>query len=500
MFAFCIFDETNNTLFLARDRVGIKPLYYYFKNGLFAFSSEIKPLLKLSEISRELDLEGLDFYFTLGYIPEDLSIFKDIKKLKPGHYLQFNGCNFTVVNYWNLRSKKRILNEYNENDLVDILEDKLSDAVKIRMISDVPIGSFLSGGLDSSLVATFMAKESSLPVNTFTVGFDSVKYDETPYARIVANQIKSNHKEISVKIDAVDSLEKLLHYFDEPFADSSLIPTYYISKVAKEDVTVILSGDGGDELFGGYNWYTWVLLLTRLKKQLRGAAKISSDIAKLLPEWFEGKHFLSVLNFDLFHQFLERISFFSPKEKISLYKNELKDAMKRQNSENSFMKFFKYTDGDPIEKMTLTDFHYYLPEDILTKVDRASMAVSLETRLPWLDHRLVEFAYSLPSNLKINGKRKKYLTKELAKKLLPKNFLLERKQGFCIPINIWMKDRLGEMLKEELENKYMSEFFNKEYIYEILDKHRNYRKINYGAKLFSILFFSMWYRRYIGPQ
>jgi asparagine synthase (glutamine-hydrolysing) len=345
-----------------------------------------------------------------------------------------------------------------------------------------------------------MAKESSRPVNTFTVGFDSVKYDETPYARAVANQIKSKHKEISINIDAVDSLEKLLHYFDEPFADSSLIPTYYISKAAKEEVTVILSGDGGDELFGGYNWYTWVVLLTRLKKQLGGAAKISADIAKLLPEWFEGKHFLSVLNSELSHQFLERISFFSPLEKMSLYKNELNEVMAKQKSENKYLEFFKYVDGDPIEKMTVTDFYYYLPEDILTKVDRASMAVSLETRLPWLDHRLVEFAYSLPSSLKIKGKTKKYLTKELAKKLLPENFPLERKQGFCVPMNEWMRGRLGDMLQEELENRYLSEFLNKDYIHEILDKHRNHKKIDYGAKLFSILFFSMWYRRYIGKQ
>jgi len=500
MFAFCLFDENNEDIFIARDRVGIKPLYYYFKNGLFAFASEIKALLTIPQVSKDLDLEGLDFYFTLGYIPQDLSIFKDIKKLRPGCYLKFNGYDINIFTYWNLNSRRRKLNSWNESDLIDALEDKLTDAVKIRMISDVPIGSFLSGGLDSSLVTKIMSQQSNKPLNTFTIGFDSAEHNETPYARIVANQIESNHKEYFVKINAVDSLEKLLYYFDEPFADASLIPTYYISKIAKEYVTVILSGDGGDELFAGYNWYTWVLLLTRLKKQFGSKANLMTYLAKLLPEGFEGKHILSVLNSDISHQFLERISFFNPQEKLSLYKNELKKMKGEQSTETRYLEFFECIEGDCIERMTITDFHYYLPEDILTKVDRASMGVSLETRLPWLDHRLIEFAYSLPSNLKINGKRKKYLTKELAKKLLPKNFLLERKQGFCIPINEWMKDRLGDMLQEELENRFISEFLNKDYVYKLLDKHRKHRKINYGAKLFSILFFSMWYRRYIGQQ
>jgi len=497
MFAFCLFDEKKNEFYIARDRVGIKPLYYCFKNGMFAFSSELKALLTLPQVKKDLDLIGLDYYFTLGYIPEDLSIFRDIKKLRPGHYLHYDGHQIRIERYWRLESKKIDLSSTSETDLVDMLEEKLKDAVKIRMVSDVPIGTFLSGGLDSSLVTSFMAQAASHPINTFTIGFESDEYNETAYARLIADDIGSIHREHPVELDAIDTLDKLIYHFDEPFADSSLIPTYYISKVAKENVTVILSGDGGDELFGGYNWYSWVLLVERLKRKLGFASGMLSNLGDILPDRIKHKHLLSVLRLDQPDSFLERVLFFNDRQKDRLYENDLRPVWSERHPRDRFLSFFNGTHGDLIDKMCITDFHYYLPEDILTKVDRASMAVSLETRVPWLDHRLVEFAYSIPSDLKIRNGRKKYLPKKLAEKVLPKDFPVERKQGFCIPISQWMRNRMGDMLEEELRNKSLSEYLNTQYVREMLNSYRKQKNINHGPRLFSVLIFALWHKKFI---
>jgi len=497
MFAFCLYDECTNNFILARDRVGIKPLYYYYKNGLFAFSSEIKALLSLPSISKELNYEALDFYFSLGYIPEDYSIFKDIKKLKPAHYLRFDRNEINIFQYWNLTSKKYKYDSYSTTDLVDLLEEKLRESINLRMVSDVPIGTFLSGGLDSSLISAIMAQESDNQISTFTIGFDSAKHNETSYARMVADHINSRHTEYFVKIDAIEALEKLMNHFDEPFADSSLIPTYYVSKIAKKDVTVILSGDGGDELFGGYNWYSWVLSLNKTKSKLGPCSYPISALSKLLPAYFKGKNFLSSLRLSPFSQFLKRVSIFTPEEKKLLYRDNLKEELLKSNPIDNLEKYFKEIDGDILTKMTLTDFHYYLPEDILTKVDRASMAVSLETRVPWLDHRLVEFAFSLPSEQRINGNTKKYIIKKLAQKLLPNDFPLERKQGFCMPTAIWMAGKLGDMLEQALEEKHLDEFFNLGYIKKMLGEHKRLSNARLHGKLFSVLILSLWYKRYI---
>ncbi len=497
MFAFCLFSEDEHRFFLARDRIGIKPLYYYFKNGRFAFSSELKALLSLPFISRNIDFEALNYYFALGYIPEDLSIFEDIKKLKPGHYLSLNENNFSIVQYWDLLKKKQQLSTYCESELIDLLEEKLRDSISLRKVSDVPVGSFLSGGLDSSLVSTLMAQESRDPIATFTIGFDSARYNEIPYARPVADYIKSKHTEYYVQIDAIYALEKLIEYFDEPFADSSLIPTFFVSKLAKKHVTVILSGDGGDELFGGYNWYSWVLFLNKLKNIMGQSTDYISRFAYFLPKNFRGKNFLSKLNLSPAEQYMERISIFNSFESGKLYSNEFKQNLDLDAIKNKFIKRFNKIDGNLVDKMTLTDFHLYLPEDILTKVDRASMAVSLEVRVPWLDHRMVEFAFSLPSQLKINGSKKKYLTKQLAKKLFSFHFSLERKHGFNLPVDFWMKGQLGNFLENQLRTKPFPGYINLDYVESLLYEQRKSKRANYGAKLFSVLFFIMWYKKYL---
>ena len=500
MFAFAIHDAEKRSLFLARDRVGIKPLYYACRDGKLAFASEVKPLLKLPFVSKELDPAALDAYFTLGYIPEDLCIFRDIRKLRPAHCARFDleSRTLSVSRYWDLETRLTDLSRTSEPELLEILEEKLRDAVRLRMISDVPIGCFLSGGVDSSMISALMAQEASDAIRTFNISFASGEHDESPYARMVAKDIGSQHTEHRVEMDAASSLYHLIDNFDEPFADSSMIPTYYVSKVAREQVTVVLSGDGGDELFGGYNWYSWMLRLKRLEGHFGAFSRMGPLLAKAMPPGITGRHLLSSLGRDRGDQFLERVSCFRAEGKLSLYNPDFLAALDGYDYGRVFRERFGDYDGDLLQRMTKTDFHCYLPEDILTKVDRASMAVSLEARVPWLDHRLVEFAFSLPSNVRIRNGRKKHLPKELARKLLPKDLPIERKKGFCIPINEWMRGELGTMLEEQLGNGDLASCIDEKRALELLSRHRADGQSRQGFQLFSILLFALWHQRHIG--
>ncbi len=499
MFAFCIYDAEKRLLFLARDRVGIKPLYYACRDGHFAFASEIKPLLCLPFVSREMDPLALDAYFTLGYIPEDLCIFRDIRKLRPAHFASFDldSGALSTTRYWNLEESLHDLSGVPENDLVGMLENKLQNAVRDRMISDVPIGCFLSGGLDSSIITALMAKESNAAVRTFNIAFSSHDHDESNYARIMANHVGSQHTEHLVEMDATSALHYLVTNFDEPFADSSMIPTYYVSKVAREQVTVVLSGDGGDELFGGYNWYSWMLRLQRLQNQLGPMARLLPVLARLLPRGMRGRHFLSSLGLNPKDQFLERISCFHTDGLPSVCNGNFTESVSTTDFARAFGQRFESYDGDLLQKMTKTDFHSYLPEDILTKVDRASMAVSLEARVPWLDHNVVEFAFSLSSDMRIRSGRKKHLPKELARRLLPGELPIERKKGFSIPLADWMRGKLGRMLEEELSNSGATTYINKERVLKLLDSHRVDMHSQRASQLYAILMFLLWQRHYL---
>jgi asparagine synthase (glutamine-hydrolysing) len=499
MFAFCIYDAEKRSLFLARDRLGIKPLYYVCRDGKFGFASEIKPLLCLRFVSKQLDPVALDAYFMLGYIPEDLCIFRNIRKLRPAHYAVFDLESRTVslTRYWDLETRLEDLSGTPEPELLEMLEEKLRDAVRLRMISDVPIGSFLSGGLDSSLVTTLMAEEASDPIRTFNISFASGEYDESCYARIVAEHIGSRHTEHRVEMDAASALYHLIDNFDEPFADSSMIPTYYLSKVAREQVTVVLSGDGGDELFGGYNWYSWMLRLQQLQERLGLLARALPSLARMLPRGMAGRHLLSSLGFGPENQFLERISCFQADGKPSLYRPEFSAVLDGYDYGKVFRERFASYGGNLLQRMTKTDLNSYLPDDILTKVDRASMAVSLEARVPWLDHRLVEFAFSLPSDMRIKNGRKKRLPKELASKLLPKDLPVERKKGFCIPIEEWMRGQLGRMLERQLGGTVFASYIDKKRALDLLSRHRSDQRSRNGVRLFSVLLFLLWHQRYI---
>jgi len=500
MFSFAIFDKLNREIILARDRVGIKPLYYFFDGYNFAFSSELKPILKLPFVSREINLDSLESYFTLGYVPGDQCIFNNIKKLEPGKILTYSleECHLTDETYWDPNDSKMDLSNYNEEELSLKLEELLQSSVKMRMISDVPIGSFLSGGIDSSIVSTILSKSYSGQIKTYNISFNDNRFDESPMADRVSKAIGSDHTKYNLDINAIDILPQIINNFDEPFADSSMIPTYFVSKVASKEVKVILSGDGADELFGGYNWYSWMLKLERLN-YLKQFSPIASKLFSSLSIKY-GSNFIYNLGLSSDKQYINRISLSSPSE-IELLLNKRSTLHPKENKVRSLLELdFKSSGSDLIEKMTKFDFKYYLPDDILTKVDRASMAHSLETRVPWLDHRLVEFSYGLQSSNKIRNGELKYLPKKLLSSLLPSvDFNLGVKKGFSIPCNDWMRGEMGVLLKNlvaKSNDGSVSNFLNFEYITKKLNYHILDKKSNQGPHLFSILIFMLWSEKY----
>ncbi len=495
MFAFGIYDLDQKLVFMARDRVGKKPFYYSEYNNRFAFSSEIKALLRDKTLSKEIDIRALNFYLSFGYIPGELCIFKNVNKLPPAHAMIYdlNTGRKRIWCYWELPEPEK--NTYSEDELLEELEALLEDSVRLRMISDVPLGAFLSGGIDSSLIVAMMSRISNEPVKTFSIGFEESKYNELPYARQIARYFNTDHHEIIVKPDSFSILPELVRQFDEPFADSSMIPTYIVSKKTKQYVTVALSGDGGDELFGGYstylgtlgNYYTTKLIPFRLRKSIARAAKH-------LPETFIGKRQLLRLSLDPHGAFIDRIthSYFKERYRKHILDSDVLDNLNTNflEPERSIHSILLQSKYDFINTLTFSDFKTYLPDDILVKVDRASMLASLEVRAPIIDYRIAEFSFKkIPGNFKVKKTITKYLLKNLAKKILPKNFKINRKWGFAIPVSEWFKGPLFPKIRELLLES-SNHFFNKEYIEKLLIEHRS--GINHSARLFTLLSFSLW--------
>jgi asparagine synthase (glutamine-hydrolysing) len=494
MFAFAIYDDRNKKVFLARDRAGKKPLYYSECNGKFVFASEIKAILRDPEFPKEIDYTALNFYFTFGYIPFELSIFKYIRKLPPAHVMVYNteSCDYKIQRYWNIPEPDG--RKYKEGELLDELEYLLEDAVRLRLISDVPLGAFLSGGVDSSMVVAMMSKVSSRSVKTFSIGFEEQKYNELPYARIVAEYFKTEHTELIVKSDAFGILPELVKHFDEPFADSSMIPTYYVSKLTKDYVTVALSGDGGDELFGGYssyfgtlgNYYAAKFIPAFVRRLISGGAEILSDK-------FVGKRQLLRLRFNPQMAFIDRMShsFFKDRYRKRLLNNEFLNVLGNEygKPEKTVYDILINQNADFVNSLGITDFVSYLPEDILTKVDRMSMKVSLETRCPLLDYRVIEFAFrKVNGQYKIKHLLRKYLLKTLAKKILPKELDIKRKCGFGIPVAEWFRGELSGQVRDIILKDNI--YFNKVYIEKLLDEHKT--GIDHSARLYSLLVFCIW--------
>ena len=495
MFAFGIYDSMRRCIFLARDRIGKKPLYYAQYNGKFVFASEIKVFLCDPEFPKEIDYRALNFYLSFGYIPLDFTIFKHVRKLPPAHTMVYDvekgGCE--ISRYWEVPAPDG--KDHDEEELLEELEYLIEDAVRLRLISDVPVGAFLSGGVDSSLVVAMMSRVSDMPVKTFSVGFEENKYNELSYARIVADYFKTEHTELIVKPDAFSILKELVKHFDEPFADSSMIPQYYLSKMTKEYVKVALSGDGGDELFGGYSSYLGTLCNYYIAKIFPGfLRKGIGGCAEFLPEKLVIKRQLLRVSYDPFRAFIDRMTqnYFKNSYRKKILNPEIVNMLgcKYDEPEEFIYGILSNCNTDLLNTLGMADFLTYLPEDICTKVDRTSMKVSLETRCPFLDFRIAEFSFKkVCGRFKVKGMKSKYLLKKLAHKILPQKLNLERKQGFNLPISEWFKGNLSPYVKEILLGSKTC-FFNHNSIEQLLKEHKE--GCNHSGRLFTLLVFLLW--------
>lgn len=496
MFAFAIWDKQEQKLLLARDRLGKKPLYYSFAGDRFVFASELKAILALPGMSRELDLAALHFYLTFGYIPAPMTIFKRMRKVGEASLLTYQHNTVNERRYWQapeFESGPPV----GEGEAVDQLEAMLTDAVKSRLISDVPLGAFLSGGVDSSAVVAMMARLSK--VKTFTIDFAEKSHSEVADAAAVSALCGTEHTVLQVATEAMSVLPKIAWHFDEPFADSSAIPTYYVSKMAREHVTVILSGDGGDELFAGYNSYAnreQYKMLMGIPRAVR--APLFGALAGVLPVQAPMRN-------------LFKYAALAEAEEgpgaLGLYPYIKEDIISRQIAED-FRKnnpvlvrrelLSQHKEQGQLSRLQLADLTYYLPSDILVKVDRMSMANSLETRAPLLDYRLVEFAAQLPVSLKMNNGQGKFVLKKVLKRLAPGYNLQKQKQGFAAPIESWFKTALSGYTKGILldERSTGRGIFKPRMIAKILALHEQGRR-DYSEWIYMLLMLELWFQTFV---
>lgn len=492
MFAFVIWDKQKKELFGARDRFGIKPFYYYIDGEKFVWGSEIKAITASVNIKKDINIEALDSYFAYGYIQREQSVFKQIKKLLPGHFFKLNPFKenkLTIRQYWRIQFEP----DYSKTEQYweGAIYETLNDAVRMRMISDVPLGAFLSGGIDSSTVVALMCMNSSNRVKTFSIGFKEDKYNELKYARQVSEMYNTDHHELIVEPESIELLPKLVKAYDEPFADSSSIPTYYVSKFAREYVTVALSGDGGDELFAGYTSYSKMIALNkfRLNNKL-----IFGTLNKLIPDYMYGKGLTYYLSKDK-NNIGAYFCFWKDYERRKIFNSSIKRDLKNNHAENIKLALLNSTRGNFISRMQQLDMQTYMVDDILTKVDRASMMNSLEARVPILDHKFAELSFKIPAEFKIMGAKKKYILKKTFKDILPKDVISHKKQGFAVPLNNWFKGDLKEYAYDNLQNsKYLYDYLNPEYVSRVFKNHQKGIR-DYSQKIWSLLFLNEWLKQ-----
>jgi asparagine synthase (glutamine-hydrolysing) len=497
MFGIALWDRTRRTLLVARDRSGIKPIYYAEHSGRLLFGSEIKSLL-VAGVDRSLDLAALDHYLTFLYTPRDGSIFRGVRKLPPGHLLRWDGGQVTVKPYWQLPVAETFSGT--ESEAADALHAVLRDAVKSHLVSDVPLGAFLSGGIDSSLVVGLMSEVSATPVRTFSIGFDEPQFDELEHARKVAAHFHTDHHEFVVRPDGLSILDRLIQHFDEPFADSSAIPTWYVCEMARRYVTVVLSGDGGDELFGGYDRYLphpRVAAFDRLP--IPASRAVASAVWPLLPHGTRGKNFLRHVTRDDRGRFIDASAFFQPDEKAALYTPDVLKNVEIDAAERALGTQFEGLDGLPFaSQMMKFDFRTYLPEDVLVKVDRMSMAHSIESRVPLLDNQVIDFAARLPATMKIRDGRRKVLLKEVAARLLPPDIVHRRKQGFGVPVGVWFRGTLRDTFGDVLGSQRARErgYFRQPFIDRVLQEHLSGVR-DHTMRLWQLVVLELWHRAYV---
>ncbi|MFN7926627.1 MAG: XrtA/PEP-CTERM system amidotransferase [Blastocatellia bacterium] len=502
MFAFAIWDANKQTMLLARDRLGKKPLYYADYKGRLLFGSEVKCVIADSEIPREIDPEALADYFSFLAIPAPKSIFKHVRKLRPAHYLVVTPNGTREQEYWDIDFSAT--ETRNEAEWQEQLLEALREAVGIRLMSEVPLGAFLSGGVDSSSVVAMMTKITGRPVVTASIGFTSEEFSEAAAAKKFAEYVQADHHERIVNPDAVSVVEKLAYHYDEPFADSSAVPTFYVSQVAREFVTVALSGDGGDENFAGYRRYKFDVAENRvrgilpasLRKPAFGAMAAVYPQLDWLPRPLRAKATLRNLSLDPAEAYFQSVYGAVARERDGLLGA---DVGARLNGYNPFDLFRHYYNraktNDPLSRAQYVDMKTYLVDDILTKVDRASMAVSLEVRCPILDHKFMELAARIPSDLKLHNGTGKYIFKQAIRKIVPEEVLTRPKMGFSIPLADWLRGDLRDLAQSLLFDTNDS-LLNQDTVKSLWERHQSGMR-DFGTPLWTILMFRLWQRKFL---
>lgn len=515
MFALALWDQRRQRLLLARDRFGKKPVYYYTDGGRLLFASELKGILADPAVPRRLDFSALSYYLALGYIPCPLTIFSGISKLPPASFLVIDlGPDLNRLRlsgpekYWRLSYKPDP--SLTEQECVERVREIIREAVRIRLCSDVPLGAFLSGGVDSSTVVAAMAGANGKPVETFSVGFDEASFDEVRYAEQVARRFHTNHHTFRCTPDALEVLPTLARHYDEPFADSSAVPTYYVSKLARQYVTVALSGDGGDEIFAGYTRYDQAIASEKLRKAAGETVWRSafSLLAEIFPRKVRGWGILYRNSLDAVGAFAASMSLFQPVEKESLWSEEtkeiLRDQLEKGDAKCLFEAWANQTSGslkqrpDLLSVVQFIDQMSYLPDDILVKVDRASMAVSLEARAPLLDYRLAEFMATVPASLRYRNGVKKYLLKKAVTGVLPDEIIHRRKAGFGAPLHSWFNREAGLFARQVLTSRQFRErgIFDAGRVERMLGRHSAGRRTT-ASQIWALLFFELWCRHWL---
>jgi asparagine synthase (glutamine-hydrolysing) len=500
MFAFAIYDRNQKSLLMARDRLGIKPLHYAVLGDTLIFGSEIKSILQHPEITRDPDLSAISDFLAFGYVPDPETAFKGVRKLGAGQTLTFAAGRATLRNYWSPEPRAADGGMPIQKDSADLLLDQLRDSVRSHLVSDVPVGAFLSGGIDSSAVVALMTRILDRPVKTFSIGFREQSYDELEYARISAKLFNTDHHEFLVTPDLCSIVEELAWHFDEPFADYSSIPTYLVSKLARDHVKVVLSGDGSDELFAGYDRYR----VDRRRRFFYSVAAVAGPgilrhLSRRLPHGAFGKRFLYNISLKGAERYIDSVSYFNRADRQQLLSRGMSSELTGREAEHNFLSIYNgAAGGSHLERLLYLDTKTYLPGDILTKVDRMTMANSIEARVPFLDHKLVEASLRIPASLKLSGSISKYILKEALRGLLPGAVIDRPKQGFDVPMGRWLKGDLREMLSDVLMDGRTRQrgYFNQRAVNLLVSEHMRGRR-DHSRRLWELLTLELWHRMFV---
>lgn len=495
MFSFAILDLLRNHIYCARDGFGIKPFYYSEDDNCIVFASELKAIQNIKKLSLSVSPFAVDNYFTFGYIPREYTVFSNVKKLLSGHTIKFylDGSKSEVKEFWSPSFDIQPVND--EEYLIKLLDKQLNESVKKHLISDVDVGAFLSGGVDSSLVVAMAAMEMKTKLKTFSIGFNDINYNELPFARAVSRQYNTEHHELTLNPESISVIEDIVRMTDEPFADSSILPTFFVSKLASQSVKVVLSGDGGDELFGGYNMYDKMLKLK--KYNLFSKSKLFRDamlqLAKAMPYSSNHKRILYFLSKRV-EYIAAYTSLWTQIDRKWLFNEDFRNKLGGLYSESLSEGMLDSDIGMPfMDRIQKFNMQFVLIDDILTKVDRASMYNSLEVRVPILDKEIQKVSAMTPYNLRFRNGDKKYLLKKVAEKYLPNDIIYRRKQGFSVPLDFWFKENLLEYLKGEVlySSQSIFNYLNKDFVGKIINLHSK-GKVDYSSHLWSVIIFHKW--------